>query len=196
MRLLVAKGKTITRSIRKFRSKNTFSFLLITCFLMLFYTLMVYEATGLGKIILFAAVLLFADGLKVVWTSLYHDKEKTMKGLEEIVAVSLGAIVTFIISIQGLGPVFAAAVIGLFYSTTADRMGQDLKGLSPAVYCGAFVGMSFVPAFTQLWMVALAGFAAGLAYFVSDCVFDGVGGKLGTIAFIGSVGIKMLLVLI
>lgn len=196
MKRLIEKKETIKRRIRKFIPKNTFSFLLITCFLMLFYTLMVYEATGLAKIIIFAAVLPFADGLKVVWTTLCHDKEKTMKGLKEIIAVSLGAIVTFIISVQGLGPVFAAAVIGLFYSTTADRMGENLKGLSPAVYCGAFVGMSFVPAFTQLWTVALAGFMAGLVYFVSDCVFDGVGGKLGTMAFIGSVGIKMLLVLV
>ena len=196
MKRLIEKKETIKRRIRKFRPKNRFAFLLITCFLVLFYTLMVYEATGLAKIVLFAAVLLFADGLKIVWIRLCHDKEKTIKGMKEIAAVFLGAVITFIISVEGLGPVFAAAVIGLFYSTTADRMGQSLKELSPAVYCGAFVGMSFVPAFTQLWMVALAGFTAGLVYFVSDCVFDGVGGKLGTMAFIGSVGVKMLLVLI
>jgi hypothetical protein len=33
-------------------------------------------------------------------------------------------------------------------------------------------------------------------YFISDCMFDGVGGKLGTIAFIGSLGVKILSVIL
>jgi hypothetical protein len=110
--------------------------------------------------------------------------------------VTLGAIVTFVISVQGLGPVFAAAVIGVLYSTVTERIEKSWRNMAPAVYCGAFVGMSFIPVFTEIWTVALAGFAAGLIYFISDCVFDGVGGKLGTIAFIGSLGVKILLVLI
>lgn len=181
---------------QKFSYKNMFAFLLLTCFLLLFYTLMVYEAASLVKFVLFISVLLFAEGLLFVKVRFCHEKEKTAKGLKELAIVTLGSIVTFIISVEGLGPVFAAAVIGLLYCTTAGRIGKSWEELSPAVYCGAFVGMSFVPVFTQLWMVALAGLAAGLVYLISDCVFDGVGGKLGTIAFIGSLGIRILFVFV
>lgn len=182
------------RTKEKFSPKNTFGFLLLTCFLLLFYTFMIYEAAVHVKMILYIVVLLLADGLFFVKSKLELGRQKIGRGMKELTAVTAAAIVTFVVSVEGLGPVIAAAAVGLLYSTVSERFGRPWKILSAPVYCGAFVGMSFKPAYTDLWMVALAGLAAGLVYFVTDRVFEGVGGKLGTVAFIGSLGIKILMV--
>ncbi|THE65078.1 hypothetical protein D8Y22_07580 [Salinadaptatus halalkaliphilus] len=99
----------------------------------------------------------------------------------DALAVAAGGVVTYAISVAaGLGPVLASALVGLAVGLVAPRVAV------PA-YCGSFVGMAS-PAVFSLEGVALAGTVAGLGFVATAESFDGVGGKLGTIALCGCLG--------
>ncbi|TYT62771.1 hypothetical protein [Natrialba swarupiae] len=97
----------------------------------------------------------------------------------DALAVVVGAVVTFLASVSlGLGPVVASALVGVLAGVFVPRVAV------PA-YCGSFVGMASPSAFPSLEYVAAAGVISGIAYVATTESFDGVGGKLGTIALCG-----------
>ncbi len=107
---------------------------------------------------------------------------KAHKHLFNFLAVFLGGMITFYFSVDiGLGAVVASGLIGLF----TDMIFPDLG--APA-FCGSFVGMSSDGLFFSYSDVVLASAIAGLVYVLTSKVFNGFGGKLGTIAFIGTAG--------
>jgi hypothetical protein len=94
-------------------------------------------------------------------------------------AVAVAAPVTRWLAVQaGLGPVVAAALVGLL-------AGLFVPAYGPPVYCGSFVGMVGPGVFTALPVVAGAGVVAGVVFVAAKHVFDGFGGKLGTTALVG-----------
>jgi hypothetical protein len=93
-------------------------------------------------------------------------------------SVAVAAPVTRLAAVEaGLGAVVAAALVGLL-AESCCRFGV------PA-YCGAFVGMAGPGLFPTLAAVLAAGLVAGLVYIAAKRVFNGFGGKLGTLAFLG-----------
>jgi len=189
-------GRNITAdrkySTRRFSRQSLFAFISLSSFLLFFYIMMIYEAAPLVKTLLLIGVLLLAEGLYFVKIELGFKGKRFENDFAVLISVTLASIVTFVISVKGAGPVIAAAAVGLVYGIVSEGVGKDWKSLSAPVYCGAFVGMSFELIFTQLWMVALAGLIAGIVYVIAKEVFVGIGGKMGTIAFIGSLIAKML----
>ena len=102
-------------------------------------------------------------------------------------AVTAGALLTRILAFDlGLGVIVAAALVGLL----ADRL---LPSYGAAVYCGAFVGMASPAVFATLPAVTAAGLVAGMVFVAAEQVFDGFGGKLGTVAFVGCAVIALAL---
>ena len=98
-----------------------------------------------------------------------------------------GALTTFVLSVDlGLGAVVAAGVIGLLGALIFPEQGVP-------IYCGAFVGMVSPDLLNSLPHVMLAAVIAGLVFVLSTGVLDGFGGKLGTIAFTGTVVAPLLL---
>ncbi|GAA0286071.1 hypothetical protein [Halobacterium noricense] len=96
-----------------------------------------------------------------------------------VAATVLGSVATYALSVHaGLGPVLASAGVGLVAGLAAPS-------IAVAVYCGSFVGMASPALFPTSVGVATGGFAAGIGLVTADGVFDGVGGKLGTLAFAG-----------
>ncbi|MCD2202671.1 hypothetical protein [Halobacterium sp. KA-6] len=96
-----------------------------------------------------------------------------------VAATGLGSVATYALSVHAdLGPVLASAGVGLVAGLAAPSV-------AVAVYCGSFVGMASPALFPTSVGVATAGFAAGVGLVAADGVFDGVGGKLGTLAFAG-----------
>ncbi|SNZ12187.1 hypothetical protein SAMN06269185_1540 [Natronoarchaeum philippinense] len=96
-------------------------------------------------------------------------------------AVVAGALATYLLHVHAApGPVLASALVGLGVGVAAEEIGV------PA-YCGSFAGMASPALFPSVAYVAAAGTVAGLAYVAADRAFDGFGGKLGTIAFLGCV---------
>lgn len=105
----------------------------------------------------------------------------SLKDLYNYLSVMLGTIATYLLNVElGLGPVAAAGLIGITASVLLPE--QDVP-----VYCGAFVGMSCPVAFRGYECLVPAGMIAGTLFVASKDVFNGFGGKLGTIAFFGAV---------
>ncbi len=79
--------------------------------------------------------------------------------------------------------VIACASIG----TLAGILGHFDTAISsrnvPVAYCGAFVGMTSPLVLTHLYWIVLAGFLAGLLCSFLSNSLQGMGGKLGAIAF-------------
>ncbi|WP_225334940.1 hypothetical protein [Halomicrobium urmianum] len=101
-----------------------------------------------------------------------------------VLSVAAGALVTYGLSVHaGLGPVLASALVGLV-------VGAAAPAVAVPVYCGSFVGMVSPSLFRPAALpasayVGVAGTVAGVAFVASSGVFDGFGGKLGTLAFAG-----------
>jgi hypothetical protein len=70
----------------------------------------------------------------------------------------------------------------------AGRSSQRWQGVAAPVYCGAFVGMTSELVLGHPAWVFLAGGLAGLVFSVLSESWSGIGGKLGTTAFLGVLG--------
>lgn len=89
-----------------------------------------------------------------------------------------GALATYILAQHTpLGPVAASGIVGL---CAAWLLRED--DLSVLAYTGVFVGMSSPEVLPSLLHVGAAGMLAGIIYQCVHGVFDGVGGRLGTMA--------------
>lgn len=98
-------------------------------------------------------------------------------------AVVIGALLTYTGSINlGLGAVTASCLVGLLAALITPKVAV------PA-YCGAFVGMSSIKLFASHSGLAVAATVSGVVYVLGTQVLNGFGGKLGTIAFVGTASI-------
>lgn len=70
----------------------------------------------------------------------------------------------------------------------AGRSRHRWQGVAAPVYCGAFAGMTSQLVLGHPAWVVLAGGLAGLVLSVLSDSWSGIGGKLGTIAFLGGLG--------
>lgn len=121
---------------------------------------------------------IFLSGLGLVGCGLGFSYEKDWREL--ITAAVLGCVGSVIVyalsSVSNLGPTVASGVVGLLAS-------KFLKNrYSLIVYTGAFVGMSSPEVLPTIWTAGLAGLFAGLLYEVMEGVWEGIGGRLGTMA--------------
>lgn len=78
----------------------------------------------------------------------------------------------------GVSPIVSASLVGVAAAVVA-------RNVAVPVYCGAFVGMTSPGLFGSYWYATLAAMLAGLLFTVAHPVFHGLGGKLGTTAFVG-----------
>jgi hypothetical protein len=102
------------------------------------------------------------------------------KIIYEFLAVMLGGLLAYIFSQDfGMGPVVAAGLVAIIAHLTFPNYGV------PA-YCGAFVGMTSEILFYSHLEVAIASMIAGIVFILAREVFIGLGGKLGSIALIGT----------
>jgi len=103
----------------------------------------------------------------------------------EVLAVLVGGAAAYTLAHDvGLGPVVAASVVGIVAHLVAPRF-------STAAYTGAFVGMSSDLLLLTHTEVLLASLVSGIVFYLTKPVFPGVGGKLGTIALIGTALISL-----
>ncbi len=85
------------------------------------------------------------------------------------------------------GPVLAASAVGLAGFEILQKL--KLHELAAPLYCGAFIGMSSY-SFFSFEMVAAAGLVSSAIYIFANGLYAGSGGKLGTIAFMGTTAIR------
>jgi hypothetical protein len=117
-----------------------------------------------------------------------EEEEYFIKDIYLIFFVVLGAISSYLINLE-MGPVIAAAATGTAASFVPPLLGKYkpgmLKEFPAAVYCGAFVGMTAPSVAGNLGFIIFSGFIAGVFLLLAKNIFNGFGGKLGTIAFGG-----------
>lgn len=96
------------------------------------------------------------------------------------IAVIVGTIITLGLTVElGVPTVVSASIVGIIAATF-------FSSVAVPAYCGAFVGMTAPELTPTYWHALLAGGLASIVYVVTQPVFQGVGGKLGTIAFVGT----------
>ncbi len=104
-----------------------------------------------------------------------------IESVYEVAALITGSIVTYFISIEiGHGGVIASAIVGM----TAVIIFPYYA--AAAAYCGSFVGMASTILFSSYEELLLAGVFSSMIFIMVKPVCKGFGGKLGTIAFAGS----------
>ena len=102
------------------------------------------------------------------------------KAIAAFLAVLGTALITYTLKVDvALGAVLAASLVGLI-------AGIVFPAVAVPVYCGSFVGMTSSRLLVDHSELALAGTIAAIVYLLTERAFIGFGGKLGTIAFIGT----------
>jgi len=98
-------------------------------------------------------------------------------------AAAAAGLTWLLADLKPLGAVRASSIVGLIGGFIFPLF-LPITGSLPAaaVFCASFVGMVARERMPKLWMVVLAGAVAGALIQISVPIFDGFGGKLGTIA--------------
>ena len=137
-----------------------------------------------AALVLLAATVAILLGVRFEWLMIWRSSAWESADNGEIVritvAILVGTLVTLGLVIEGgLSPIVAAGLVGMAFAIVAPSVAV------PA-YCGAFVGMTSPELFTTYWHALIAGGFASGVYTLARPVFHGVGGKLGTTAFVGA----------
>jgi hypothetical protein len=82
----------------------------------------------------------------------------------------------------GLSPVLASALVGLLATFLPDSK----KRVHAAVYAGTFAGMGSLELLTGPVPILILSVAGAGVFVLTISRFDGIGGKLGAIAFVAS----------
>lgn len=89
----------------------------------------------------------------------------------------------------GWSVVVSAAVVGSAGGIAERSVGKRWVGFGAAVYCGAFAGMTSDLVLAHPGWVLLAGLLAGVLLELLQSSWTGIGGKLGSSAFLAVFGI-------
>ncbi|HHT69386.1 MAG TPA: hypothetical protein GXZ85_09050 [Firmicutes bacterium] len=99
------------------------------------------------------------------------------KALRSALICLVGALASFLLANNlDLGPLMASAVVGLLGTVVLKEKDQLV------VYLGTFIGMSSALRFPTLSLVVLAGLTGGILWEMLSETWNGVGGRLGTVA--------------
>lgn len=143
-------------------------------------------ATGIKLTVLASLFFLVLAYVRAPRSSAIHSKIETL--LFPFV-ICMSAVFTFYVSTElELGSVIASTGIGFLASFFPQLFTSDfLKSLPYPIYCGTFVGMCSSFLTENYFFIAYAGLIAGVIYLLTRDALNGIGGKLGTIAFGGVV---------
>ncbi len=180
--------------VRVKRGLTVFGFFLLAAMMLLLFGFTTFEAWvshWLGGVLLTTILVGAVVAVIGEWKAFMADPSANTdlaKLIPDIVAVLAGALAAYTLAHDvGLGPVVAAGVVGICAHLVAPQY-------AAAVYAGSFVGMTSDLLLLTHAEVLLASLVSGLVYTLTRPIFSGVGGKLGTIALIGttlmSVGMK------
>jgi hypothetical protein len=131
-------------------------------------------------VLLGALVTIFHEGKSLFISIKKPEQAAYTEIIFEFLAVVIGGILAYVFSQDiGLGPVVAASLIAIIVYLVFPDYGV------PA-YCGAFVGMTSEILLYDHLEVAIASLVSGIVFILARKIFTGLGGKLGSIALIGT----------
>lgn len=165
----------------------TFGFLVLSAMVVVLLGFTAYEAWllhSLGGVVVVAVLVgavveMVREGRRVPCATL--GELLNAANLRAALAVFLGALLGYVLSVDvGLGAVTAASLVALIAAAV-------VPAYAIPAYCGSFVGMTSARLLINHGELAIAALVAALIYLLTTCAYPGLGGKLGTIAFTGSV---------
>lgn len=168
------------------RTKTFYSLLLLIAAMQCLYVgAIVYEHSHRLEVWLF--VLLFCFLIASFFQSRKKPYTVDFDSWRVAIWVFFGSLGTWWLREQGMGVVMAAATMGLIGSlfTLIPRAKSYFRQISAPVYCGAFIGMTSVQS-DPVFLLLASTFTLVL-FVMGRSLIQGVGGKLGTLAFIGVV---------
>lgn len=137
--------------------------------------------------------IVFIVGISVLLLVAYlkaplHHHEHDIEDILVAIWVPIGAVACYSLhTFLHLEIVIAAGITGTIASflPNLNKKSAYLSKLPVAIYCGTFVGMSSVNVAKNVGFILSAGIFTGVLLLLSKNLFLGVGGKLGTLAFVG-----------
>lgn len=104
--------------------------------------------------------------------------------LKNATVAAVSALLVFVgVHSLAMTSVLASASVGIAAAVLPRWTNKSWEAFVPAAYCGSFVGMtSSLILVNPLW-IGLAGFLSGCLCSISGKALEGVGGKLGFLAF-------------
>ncbi len=103
-----------------------------------------------------------------------------------LVLGALGTLATYYLAEEKkLGPEVGSGCVGIISGIILHLLFQEHGQLyASLVYCASFAGMASKKVLGRWPLYMVAGLLSGFLFFTSVSFFDGLGGKLGTIAFV------------
>lgn len=133
------------------------------------------------KIIIVGIFLLFAGaGIIIAYKTDEPDKPfiiGSRESLFKMAAVFIGAVLTYLlVKYVDMNSLMISPLIGLLGALVFPRYGD-------AIFCGSFVGMTGIQVLGLYYFIT-AALTSAFVFLAATNTFKGLGGKLGTIAFI------------
>jgi hypothetical protein len=155
----------------------------VAALLLLFYV-DAFLRTGLWSTRVLFGVLLVPAAIGLIVTT--RDLPSALRPRAADIAFALVAALAVAVGVRelGLAPVVAAALVGVVAAITST-LHNRLASAAVPLYCGAFAGMTSELVLAEWPAVAFAGLVAGVLVSLLRATWDGVGGKLGLLAFGG-----------
>lgn len=164
---------------------KTYSAIAYTLLALVFLYAMLFVHFYFSSILFFISIALFS--LATIQQTFYFLKENfkaqclliEKKQLFEFTAVILGSLITFIgVDLIGFSNILSSCIVGVIAALW-------FKPLALPAFTGSFVGMSSVVLFDYKALL-IASVISGFVFVIGRNAFQGIGGKLGSTAFIGT----------
>lgn len=110
---------------------------------------------------------------------------------DPLLGVAGAALALILTRAAGLAPILAATLTGVIGGLCVRwvKGARDYHGAP--IYVGAFVGITSRLVFHNFWWVLASGFLAGTLWSLSRDAWVGVGGKMGTMALLSTMGVSL-----
>ncbi|MBW2960663.1 hypothetical protein [Mesonia aestuariivivens] len=171
------------------------AFFLIIAIHLIFLTSILFEKINTTWVVL-GVILITA----MITYSYYHSsteqEDHFLIDLQDIFYIAIGGVTTYFLNVDlKLGAVIAAGITGTLAALIPylKPKSNTFKRIPLTVYCGAFVGMSQPNVASGYSFILFACFLTGILFIGAKNLFNGFGGKLGTLAF-GGVAFASLLI--
>ncbi len=161
-------------------------FFMLSLPVLMIYSTAAYESLNTSLITALISLIPIAMIIYGIFVQYKEDMGKPVENKSRIhmalniLSVLAGTILVYLLhAYVGLNAVVASGLTGIIAAVVSP-------GYAAAVFCGSFVGMSSGDALNFL-QVILAGSVTSVIFIAAEDVFNGIGGKLGTMAFTGCV---------
>lgn len=169
------------------KSVKRFSFILILLCHLVFLGTILFEKQDNFLVLIFVLIVLVLLSITYKKTTL-STSNHAFEHVLTVAFVFFGAIITYIFREQlNINSILASSLVGMMASYVPSFFKKTplVMSIPASVYCGTFVGMTSSDIATDYIFITVASAITGFLLVSTKEMFQGVGGKLGSLAFVG-----------